>query len=574
MKNERYIKAVSHIEPESGFEQKTLARLAGARKKRTLARILVPALSAVVCAALVLVCIPLLPGRDSGVGLPLRKDYASDSGMIAYEEPTEAYIMADGASYAMNYTGFDTEEYASFTPNAFLFTSTDPLSTFAADVDTASYTRTRRYLLNDELPDSGSVRIEEMINYFSYPELAPADGSTIGITTCLDRCPWNESSALLFVGVGTARPDMTQKMPSNLVFLVDVSGSMDSPDKLDLIKRAFALLVSELGENDTISLVTYAGSDTVRLDGVGGDKSDTILSSVEEMTAWGGTNGADAIVTAYSLAEKHFIPGGINRVILMTDGDLNIGLTSESELTALISGMRGKNIFLSVFGFGTGNLKDNKMEALADNGNGNYCYIDSLTEARSSLISQIGGSFRTVAKDVKLQVEFNPAVVSSYRLIGYEDRLLNNSDFADDTKDGGEMGSGHTVVALYEIVPAKDVTICGVTGTQETQQSLRYSSQTATGSGDICTVAVRYKEPEGDTSALIEAPVQNISSPSRSLVLASCVARFGMLLNGSEYAGTSSCDGILEDLRSLPELTERETELMYLVTRAKALGIN
>lgn len=375
-----------------------------------------------------------------------------------------AYVPAPSAFYSYDYDGayaapeaagsWNTEEYGHIQENRFLAVSTSPLSTFAADVDTASYTNLRRMLVQGLQVPADAVRIEEMLNYFHYDYPAPQEGVPFSVSGELFPCPWNPDTQLLRLGLQAQQPDWDAMPPSNLVFLIDVSGSMDTPDKLPLVKQAFIMLTENLRPGDVISIVTYASSDRVVLDGATGDEGAQIRAAIEDLTAGGSTAGAQGITTAYDLARRHFIPEGNNRVILATDGDLNVGITSEGELTRLIEQEKADGIFLSVMGFGSGNIKDNKMEALADHGNGNYAYIDSTLEARRVLVEEMGGTLFTVAKDVKLQLEFNPEQVKGYRLVGYENRLMEAEDFDDDTKDGGEIGAGHRVTVLYELALA------------------------------------------------------------------------------------------------------------------------
>lgn len=486
---------------------------------------------------------------------------ASPSAAPPMEAPMAAepsYAMADSESLPMDY---NTEEYSYFEENGFHAVSVSPLSTFAADVDTASYANLRRMLLDGEDVVPDAVRIEEMINYFHYDYPAPAEGEPFSVTTELTPCPWNEENTLLRIGLQASQPDWEAMPPSNLVFLIDVSGSMNQANKLPLVKQAFLLLTENLRPEDTVSIVTYASRDEVVLRGATGDEADTIQTAIESLHASGSTAGAKGIQTAYALAEEYFIPGGNNRVILATDGDLNVGITSESELTRLIEKKKEGGVFLSVMGFGDGNLKDNKLEALADHGNGNYSYIDSVLEAKKVLVEEMGGTLFTVAKDVKLQVEFNPQHVKSYRLVGYENRLMDAEDFADDTKDGGEIGAGHRVTVLYELSSAE------VAGTD-----LKYQENVAVSSPEWLTVSIRYQPPEGGQSTLLEYPVdadkwQEVPSPDTAF--AACVAQFGMLLRNSEHIGSVTYTDLLSQLSAIPGLEEDpyKDELMYLVGR-------
>lgn len=444
---------------------------------------------------------------------------------------------------------FNTEEYNYIKESGFLSTLTNPLSTFSADVDTASYTNVRRMLNNGTKVEAAAIRLEEFLNYFSYDYKAPIDDAPFGVTTELADCPWNENSKLLLIGLQAEEIDFENKPASNFVFLLDVSGSMNQANKLPLMQKAFAMLAEELTADDRVSIVTYAGREAVILEGVAGNDLITITTAIESLEASGSTAGSAGINKAYELAEKYFIPGGNNRVILATDGDLNVGVTSEAALTDLITKKRESGIYLSVLGFGTGNIKDNKMEALADNGNGNYSYIDSIFEAKRVLVNEMGGTLYTVAKDVKLQVEFNPAKVAEYRLIGYENRQLKDYEFNDDTVDAGEIGSGHSVTAVYELILTdEDKTLSA------SEYTLKYQTATLTDSDDLLTLSIRYKEPDSDTSKLLEYPVlpaiYSEAMPD-NLKFAACVLEFGMLLRESQYKGTSSYENILTMLSEL-----------------------
>lgn len=463
----------------------------------------------------------------------------------------------------------NTEEYNYIKENIFLSVKTNPFSTFSADVDTASYANLRRMILSGQQPPADAVRIEEMINYFSYDYPEPQGDEPFSVTTELSSCPWNNETELLLVGLQAEKLDTEALPASNLVFLIDVSGSMSDSNKLPLVKRAFLLLLENLSPEDKISIVTYASSDAVVIDGADISEKAEIMTAIENLTASGSTQGSKGIETAYALAEKHFIEGGNNRVILATDGDLNVGITSEGELTRLIQKKRENGVYLSVMGFGTGNIKDNKMEALADNGNGNYSYIDTIDEARKVLVEEIGGTLFTVAKDVKLQVEFNPAVVKGYRLIGYEDRIMNAEDFADDTKDGGEIGAGHRVTVLYEIVKVDSAyevpeveSRYGQTQTDDDGQSL--------GENEWLTVNIRYKEPDGNTSKLLTYPVDDSAfsgSMSENMSFAAGVAQFGMTLRESAYLGSTTLEDVISRLKSLSCVAtdEYKEEFVYLM---------
>ncbi len=476
-----------------------------------------------------------------------------DAEAPAVMESTTEFAYQDNwamPDYEIEQPEFNTEEYNTIVENRFISVASSPLSTFSADVDTASYTNVRRYIDDKQLPPADAVRIEELLNYFTYDYPEPDGDEPFSVTTEISDCPWNADTKLMLIGLQAEKPDTEQLPPSNLVFLIDVSGSMDNPDKLPLVKEAFLLLTEQLGSDDRVSIVTYASSDKVVLKGASGDEKQTIIDAINLLEAGGATAGSDGIRTAYRIAEEYFIDGGNNRVILATDGDLNVGVTSEGELTRLVEKKRESGVFLSVMGFGTGNIKDNKMEALADNGNGSYHYIDSENEARRVLVEEMGGTLFTVAKDVKFQVEFNPAVVKGYRLIGYENRVMEAEDFDDDTKDAGEIGAGHRVTALYEIVDVDSPMDISA-------PELTYQTSGDTGSDEYLQLKIRYKEPDGDTSKLLTYPVgQNAytAESSDDFVFASAVAQYGMLLRGSAYSGTATYESVLDQLDSRESL--------------------
>ncbi|MBQ9541075.1 von Willebrand factor type A domain-containing protein [Ruminococcus sp.] len=435
----------------------------------------------------------------------------------------------------------NTEEYNHYAENSFLSVAEHPLSTFSTDVDTASFTNVRRMIENRQDIFADAVRTEEFINYFKYDYPQPDNDDKIGITTELSDCPWNDESKLMLVGLQAKDIDV-QDIDSNIVFLIDVSGSMGDANKLPLVAQAFAMLAENLGQNDRISIVTYAGRDTVELEGESGANYSKIAETLAGLTAGGSTAGAAGINTAYELAQKYFIEGGNNRVILATDGDLNVGLSSQEELTALIEEKRDMGIFLSVLGFGMGNYKDSRLEALADNGNGNYAYIDSIDEAERVLVTEMNGTMFTVAKDAKVQVEFNPANVSYYRLVGYENRLLDDRDFEDDTKDAGDVGAGQQVTALYEIIPT-EAKAEENTRTLKYQDDVAYPEPEKTEEGDLdrelLTVSVRYKEKDENDSKLVDKPVMLASYVSKdemsdNMKLASAAAMFAKTLGNSE----------------------------------------
>lgn len=435
----------------------------------------------------------------------------------------------------------NTEEYKNIQENSFKSSKSNPLSTFSIDVDGASYSNVRKKLMDGILPDTDAVRIEEFVNYFNYSYPNPAGENPFSIYTEYAKCPWNKEHTILQIGLKGKQIDVNNAAANNLVFLIDVSGSMDQPDKLPLLKRAFKLLIPQLRAQDKLTMVVYAGSAGVVLNGVNGNQKTKMMDALDKLEAGGSTAGGEGINLAYNLAKEHFIKNGNNRIILATDGDFNVGVSSDDELEKLIVSKRDQGIYLSVLGFGEGNIKDNKMETLADKGNGNYNFIDNILEARKVLITQFGGTISTIAKDVKIQVEFNPAKVKEYRLIGYENRMLNAEDFNDDKKDAGELGSGHCVTALYEIIPS---------GSEESKtkvDDLKYTgNSTSTSYLDLATVKFRYKgvHKEDTTSKLISKVVYPITKAedkiSTNMKLASAAAEFGMLLRESKEKGNTS----------------------------------
>lgn len=552
----------------------------------------------------------LLAGMLAGCGAAEEKTTAYEEGVVATEEPAESasdsgrYEVAEEAQemeyvenessayddlyewndsadrglqsekmtdevkgsylYPDYYEPVNSEEYEKAEENGFCITAVEPLSTFSADVDTASYSNVRRMIedgYSAAMIDPTAVRPEEFINYFSYDLKAPKKGDMFGVTTEVATCPWNEDHELLMVGMTTEAIDLSKAPDSNLVFLLDVSGSMDESDKLPLLQKSFKQLVNELGKHDTVSIVTYASGVNTVLEGVNGNDKDTICEAIDSLYAGGGTNGEGGIQRAYELAEANFIKGGNNRVILATDGDLNIGISNPDELEKFIEQKKESGVYLSVLGFGTGNIKDNNMERLADCGNGNYSYIDSLFEAKKVLVEEMGSTLLTIAEDVKLQVEFNPQKVNSYRLIGYENRMLSATDFNDDSKDAGEIGAGHSVVALYEIIPAG--------GKDEIQ--LKYQDNTAHEDvlyTDYATVSVRYKEPgkkESKKKSYVVEEDSFVKYPSDDFVFASLVAEFAMILSDSDNKGDSNYEYILDTYRTLDMDDEYKDEFYYLV---------
>ena len=470
--------------------------------------------------------------------------------------------------------GWITESYAPISENRFRRVSDAPLSTFAIDVDRASYANVRRFIQDGQRPPLDAVRIEEMINYFPYEWGDVRGEHPFAVTTEVSQTPWNPEHRLVRIGLHAPTVDARDLPPSNLVFLLDVSGSMDEPNKLPLLQSAFALLADRLRPQDRVTVVTYSTQVCLALAPTTGDRKGEILALIESLRAGGGTAGGPALQHAYDIAREHHVEGGNNRIILATDGDFNIGPASDEEMVELVERERKAGTHLTVLGFGTGNLKDSKMEQIADNGNGNFHYVDGLLEARKVLIEEMGGTLLTLAKDVKLQVEFNPARVAGYRLIGYENRLLADEDFSDDTKDAGELGAGHTVTALYEVVPAgRDV--------PRAVDALRYQPgpddpPPAVFEGELMYVKIRYKAPEGTRSRLLEQPVADrVRSASTDLRFASAVAGFGMLLRDSEHAG----DLTLDDIVGLAEGSRGDDprgyrgEFIRLVEATRDLGL-
>ncbi|MCQ6960532.1 vWA domain-containing protein [Mucilaginibacter aquariorum] len=437
----------------------------------------------------------------------------------------------------------DNESYKGITENSFTNAASTPLSTFSVDVDAASYSNVRRFINNGQLPPADAVRVEEMINYFIYNLAGPTDNSPVAIHTELSSAPWNTKHRLLRIGL-KAKTIATKNLPaSNLVFLIDVSGSMSSANKLPLVQSSLKMLVDQLRPQDKVALVVYAGAAGVVLPSTGGDKKETIKNAIDNLSAGGSTAGGEGIKLAYKIATANFIKTGNNRIILATDGDFNVGASSDDDMEKLIEKKRESGIFLSVLGYGMGNYKDSKMETLADKGNGNYAYIDNITEARKTLVSEFGGTLFTVAKDVKLQIEFNPAKVQAYRLLGYENRILNKEDFNDDKKDAGDMGSGHTVTAFYEIVPAgiKDDYMVSVDPLKYQKNEVKVA---ASGSSEMMTIKFRYKEPVSSVSKMSQAVVYDkpvdFKLTSTDFKFASAVAEVGMLLRDSKFKQKAS----------------------------------
>jgi len=483
------------------------------------------------------------PGGAAGVAeVPVAPKPSEQEPMLerssAFAASSQMALRVGGA-LATAAAPFNTETYDHVEDNRFHRVDADPLSTFSIDVDTASYANVRRFLSDGDLPPAGAVRTDELINYFRFAYPQPSGRDPFSITTELAACPWNPKHRLALIGLQGRTLDARDPAPRNLVFLLDVSGSMMPADKLPLVRTAMGLLTDILTERDRVAIVVYAGASGLVLPSTPGDQKERIRQALAQLEAGGSTNGADGIQLAYQVARKNFIRGGVNRVVLATDGDFNVGVTDQSELVRLIERERASGIFLSVLGVGTGNLKDSTMEKLADKGNGNYSYLDSVHEARKVLVREAGATLETIAKDVKIQVEFNPREVAAYRLIGYENRLLNKEDFNDDTKDAGEIGAGHSVTALYEIVPIGESVDVAEVDPLKYQQGTRASS--AASSGELMTVKVRYKAPDGDTSQLLSRVLMNQpAAMTANLGFASAVAEFGMVLRESPMRGNAS----------------------------------
>ena len=488
-----------------------------------------------------------------------------------------AGITIRGRSSTRPYTmPVNTESYKSINENGFLKPKDTPLSTFAVDVDAASYSNFRRFINNGQLPPEDAVRIEEMINYFKYDLKAPSNNDPVAIHTELSTAPWNTKHQLLRIGL-KAKEVETKKLPaSNLVFLIDVSGSMMAPNKLPLLKSSFKMLIDQLREKDNVAIVTYAGNVGIKLPSTPGDQKTKIKDVIDGLEAGGGTAGGAGIKMAYQLARENFIKGGNNRIILATDGDFNVGLSSDEDMETLISRERESGVSISVLGFGMGNYKDSKMETIANKGHGNYAYIDNISEARKSMVSEFGGTLFTVAKDVKIQVEFNPGKVQAYRLLGYENRLLEKEDFNNDKKLGGDMGVGHTVTALYEIIPA------GVksdfSGSVDPLKYQKQEKEPVSLSTEVATIKFRYKDPESNKSKLQQLVQQDtpltFESTSNDFRFASAVAELGMLLRNSEFKQKADFKSLIARAKAAKEEDEEgyRAEFIKLAESARLLS--
>jgi Ca-activated chloride channel homolog len=461
-----------------------------------------------------------------------------------------------GGAYRINYRNkresesyqqFNTEGYSTIRENGFRKVADSPLSTFSIDVDNAAYSNVRRFINNGQLPPVDAVRIEEMINYFTYNYPEPTGEHPFSVYTEVAACPWNGKNLLLHVGLKGKSIDKSELPASNIVFLIDVSGSMSDANKLPLLKSAFRLLVNELRPVDRVAIVVYAGAAGLVLESTPGNRKEQIIAALDKLEAGGSTAGGAGLKLAYQVAGNHFIEGGNNRIIIATDGDFNVGASSNAEMERMIERERERGIFITALGFGMGNYKDDKLEIIANKGNGNYAYIDNIQEARKVLVKEFGGTLFTIAKDVKFQIEFNPANIESYRLIGYENRLLNDEDFNDDKKDAGEMGSGHTVTALYEIVPKG-----GGIGSSAVDP-LKYQTpraQTPSNDSELVTIKMRYKQPTGSKSVLFDKVVKtgqtSFALSSENFRFAASVAAFGMMLRDSEHKNDLTWSRIAE----------------------------
>ncbi len=484
---------------------------------------------------------PALKASGSSATVP---DAAESADTAIAEAPVTLHGGGGGAAISGGYVNpyFNTEEYTKEEENIFKNAALSPLSTFSIDTDTASYSNMRRFIVNGQVPAAGSIRSEELINYFDYDLPNPTDGKLFSITTEVASCPWNENNNLAMISI--KGDEIMEREEQNLVLLIDVSGSMYSRNKLPLVKTSMKLLLDNLDDRDRISIVTYASGVQTVLDSESASNKEKIIETLDGLQAGGATNGSEGLSMAYELAEKNKIDGN-NRIILCTDGDFNVGPSSTAELEKMVTEKRDMGIFISVLGFGMGNYKDNRMEILADKGNGSYYYIDSMREAKKVFVDEMTKTLYTIAKDVKIQVEFNPSKVKEYRLVGYENRKLNKEDFADDTKDAGELGSGACVTAFYELVPAN------AENKSDVNEELRYQMAQYKESDELFCVNLRYKEPKETESILIANPVSEIAeNTSDNFRFASAAAELGMILNNSEYKGTADYASVLELAKS------------------------
>jgi Ca-activated chloride channel homolog len=508
-----------------------------------------------------------------------RKHVASTapSTIYGYTSPATALQGRVAGVSIHNDNAYNTEDYDGITENRFRKVTDEPLSTFSIDVDGASYSNVRRMINYGQMPAEGAVRVEEFINYFKYNYPQPTGNDPFSINTEMSVCPWNKDHKLVMVGLQGKEIATTNLPPSNLVFLIDVSGSMSGENRLPLVKASLKLLVDQLREQDHVAIVVYAGAAGLVLPSTSGMNKEKIMAAIDKLEAGGSTAGGAGIKLAYNVAKEQFKKGGNNRVILCTDGDFNVGMSSDDAMERLIEEERKSGVFLTVLGYGMGNYKDNKMQKLANKGNGNHAYIDGMNEAKKVLVNEFGGTMFTIAKDVKLQVEFNPALVQAYRLVGYENRLLNKEDFNNDKKDAGELGSGHTVTALYEIIPV------GVESDFiEDVDELKYQQTTKNKKSglknEIMTIKFRYKQPDANESKLIVHPLLDEKIPfektSENFRFATAVAQFGMLLRNSEFKGNATYDKVIRQANAAIG-TDQEgyrTEFIKLVQNVQSLA--
>lgn len=499
-----------------------------------------------------------VPMDSRGVGAGAAKSFSGNAKML--RESRMYYPAPSSPIYTES-----NESYDSITENSFHECLTNPLSTFSIDVDTASYSNMRRMITQGSVPGKDAIRVEELINYFNYDDQAPTDGA-FAVNMEVAPALWNKKHKVVRIGIKGKEMKIDQRPASNLVFLIDVSGSMDSADKLPLVKSSLGMLVDKLNKNDKISIVVYAGAAGAVLEPTTGDKKLQILRALDHLKAGGSTNGSGGIELAYKLAKENFIKGGVNRVILTTDGDFNVGTTDRESLIKLVEKNAKENVYISILGFGMGNYKDGMMQALSNKGNGNYAYIDTLSEARKVMVEQMSGTLVTIAKDVKLQVEFNPQFVQSYRLVGYEDRVLKNEDFNNDAKDAGDIGAGHTVTALYEIIPVGEKSIGHVDALkyQKVEASEKQAKTFENKGDELLTLKIRYKKPDGNVSAKQEFPLMNaqtktFENSSEAYRFSSAVALFGMLLRQSEYVQ----DGTFKDVLKTAKKAQGDDQNQY-----------
>ncbi|MGI9525670.1 MAG: vWA domain-containing protein [Weeksellaceae bacterium] len=482
-----------------------------------------------------------------------------------YASDTEIDMVEVELSEEPNPPDFNTEEYDRIVENEFKNAKENPLSTFSIDVDKASYTNVRRFIEMGQLPPKNAVRVEELINYFPYNYEEPTGEHPFSIQTELATSPWTEDHLLLKIGLQGKKINYDDVVPSNLVFLIDVSGSMSDKNKLPLLVKSFQLMVNELPSNSRVAIVTYAGNSSVVLPSTSVLEKDEINEALDQLEAGGGTAGAEGIITAYQLAEENLIVEGNNRVILATDGDFNLGTSSTGELVDMIVEKSKKDIYLTICGFGMGNYKDGRMEQISNAGNGNYFYIDNWKESQKVFKKELTANLFTIAKDVKIQIEFNPNTVESYRLIGYENRLLNKEDFNDDTKDAGELGAGHNVTALYEIVPKG-----GVNSTTKVDDLKYQKTQVVSNQEDLVTVKFRYKPIQSSTSKLMTKTVHaedvvNFKQASKDMQFASAVASYGMLLRDSEFKGNTDYQKVINWAKPTINNDEYRRDFIQLV---------